>query len=196
MAAPSKGYDVTAAYRSLDVRDLHRRGVLKPGLDYGWQWTRNGRVVAGVGITTEQDRLILSYRHTPNDGEPVAHRYPVSLARTPCTYGGSRPWFLCPDCGRRVALLYLGRHGRFACRHCLRLNYKCQRESDHDRLIRRAEAIRRRLGWPPGIANKQTGKPSRMFWRTYWRLVSEHDRYASAALAAALAQLKQMQRRV
>lgn len=195
MAAPSKGYDITAAYRSLDVRDLHRRGMLKPGLDYGLQWTRHGRVLASVGIATQQDRLTLSYHHTPRDGEPLGHRYPVALDRTPCTYGGSRPWFLCPDCGRRVALLYLGRHGRFACRHCLRLNYKCQRESGHDRLIRRAEAIRRRLGWPPGIANAGATKPGKMQWRTYWRLVAEHDRCANAALAVLAGQLERMRAR-
>lgn len=196
MAAPGKGYDITAAYRSLDVRDLHRRGMLEPGLSYGWQWLRDGRVLASVGIATDQDRLTLNYSHHPHGGEPVKHAYPVGLERTPCGYGGSRPWFACPDCGRRVALIYLGRHGRFACRHCLRLNYKCQRESDADRLLRRAEAIRRQLGWPPGIANAPTGKPSRMTWRRYGRLVAEHDRLANAALAPAVAWLKRMRARL
>lgn len=190
MAAPGKGYDITAAYRSLDARDLYRRGMLEPGLSYGLQWSRSGRVLASVGITTTPDRLTLSYRHLPRGGEPIEHYHPVTLDRTPCTYGGARPWFLCPDCGWRVALLYLGRHGCFACRHCLRLNYKSQRESPHDRLIRRAEAIRQRLGWPPGIANAGTGKPRGMLWRTYWRLLTEHERCANGALAVMAAQLE------
>ncbi|WPL15572.1 hypothetical protein Thiowin_00473 [Thiorhodovibrio winogradskyi] len=184
MAAPGKGYDITATYRSLDVRDLHRRGMLDPGLSYGWQWSRDGRVLASVGIATEQDRLTLNYSHHPHGGEPVNYSYPVWLERTPCTYGGSRPWFACPDCGRRVALIYLGRHGRFACRHCLRLNYQCQRESDSDRLLRRAESIRQRLGWPPGIANAQTGKPKGMTWKRYERMVVQHDHLANAAMGA------------
>lgn len=195
MAAFGKGYDITAAYRSLDARDLHRRGLLKPGLAFCWQWTRYGQVLASIGISTEQDRLTLNYRQFPRDGEPIEHCYPVTLDRTPCTYGGSRPWFLCPHCWRRVALLYLDRHGRFACRHCLRLNYKSQRESPHDRLIRRAETIRQRLGWPPGITNAGTGKPKGMLWRTYSRLLNEHERCANGAVAVMAAQLEGLRER-
>ena len=54
-------------------------------------------------------------------------REPVELEWSECTYGGRRPWFLCPDCRERVALLYLG-DGHFRCRHCLRLVYESQRE--------------------------------------------------------------------
>lgn len=39
-----------------------------------------------------------------------------------------RAFFICPDCGRRVADLYLGKK-LFSCRHCSRLGYKSQRNS-------------------------------------------------------------------
>ena len=61
-----------------------------------------------------------------------------------CYYGGPRAWFPCPAEGydRRVAKLYIGSGAIFACRHCFRLVYDCQRESDDDRATLRAEGIR------------------------------------------------------
>ena len=50
----------------------------------------------------------------------------LRLAWTPCNYGGSRPWFLCPGCDRRAAILYV-EGGRLLCRPCLGLSYPSQR---------------------------------------------------------------------
>ena len=93
--------------------------------------------------------------------------------------------FICPasGCGKRVAILYGG--SIFACRHCHRLVYRCQRESSDDRAIRRADKIRDRLGWTPGIMNGPGGKPKGMRWRTYYGLVAEHEKNVSVALVGA-----------
>ena len=101
-----------------------------------------------------------------------------------CTLGGRRAWLLCPaqGCGRRVALLYIGGAGIFACRHCYKLAYQCQRETDDDRAMRRADNIRRRLGWEAGIATPEGDKPKGMHWRTYERLVAQHDVHVEASL--------------
>lgn len=103
-------------------------------------------------------------------------RYPVRIVRTPCNLGGSRPWFICPalGCGRRVAILYGG--GIFACRHCYQLAYASAREDAGDRATRRADRIRARLGWEPGILNGNGDKPKWMRWRTFYRLRDAHDR--------------------
>lgn len=50
------------------------------------------------------------------------------------------------------------------------LVYRCQRETDDDRACRRADTIRRRLGWEPGIVNSNGLKPNGMQWRTCERL--------------------------
>ena len=74
--------------------------------------------------------------------------------------------FICPaaGCGRRVAILYGG--GIFACRHCHQLAYFSSREDAGDRAARRrAERLRARLGWEPGILNGEGGKPKWMRWR-------------------------------
>ena len=63
----------------------------------------------------------------------------------------------------------------FACRHRYKLAYQCQRETDDDRAMWRADTIRRRLGWEAGIANPEGDKPKGMHWRTFERLKAEHD---------------------
>lgn len=108
--------------------------------------------------------------------------YPVTLEWTPCNLGGRRAWFLCPaqGCGRRVVILFGG--SIFACRHCHKLAYQCQRETDDDRAARRADRIRERLDWEPGILNGGGGKPKGMHWRTFERLKAEHDAFVSVSL--------------
>lgn len=108
---------------------------------------------------------------------------PAPAAFAPLRRGGRRPWFLCPalGCGRRVAILYGG--AIFACRHCYRLAYRCQRETADDRAARRADKTRARLGWEPGILNCEGGKPKAMRWRTFERLTAEHDAFVGESLA-------------
>ena len=51
-------------------------------------------------------------------------QYPVKLLSTPCNYGGNRLWFECPQCRRRVGVLYGCKV--FSCRYCKNLNYPAQ----------------------------------------------------------------------
>lgn len=92
-------------------------------------------------------------------------------------------WFHCPaqGCGRCVAKLYLG-GAIFACRHCYRLAYSSQRENLDDRATRRADKIRERLKWEPGILNGHGIKPKGMHWRTYQRLTAKHDALVDVSL--------------
>jgi hypothetical protein len=92
-----------------------------------------------------------------------------------------------------VAILYGG--SIFACRHCYRLVYASRREAEDDRARRQAEKIRRRLGWPAGIANPDGGKPEGMHWRTFERLTAVHDACAEASLAGVVKWLESMKRR-
>ena len=85
----------------LDVRELHREHGIKPG-----------------------DWMTVQYEWR---GEQMAQE--VHFDWTPCNYGGHRPWLICMDCGRRVAVLYL-RGKYFACRHCHNLTYRSCQESD------------------------------------------------------------------
>jgi hypothetical protein len=182
----------TDDYRTLDVRRWAREGMLRPGHWGGWQWTRNGEVVASIRMRAEEDRVFLMYRHRSGGEDWKDEQYPVRIVRTSCHLGGSRPWFICPavNCGRRVAILYGG--GIFACRRCYQLAYASSREDAGDRATRRADRLRVRLSWEPGILNGEGFKPKWMRWRTFERLAAKHDDLVGRSMQAMMSKLKLM----
>lgn len=176
------GKDKTEDSLPLDIRKLQRSKCLTAGRSLSWEWSINGKSVASISMKVEVGRVVLAYRHRPRgESEWQNVEQPVYMARTPCTYGGTRAWWLCPFCGRRVAVLYSGgKH--YACRHCYKLAYASQGESVDDRASRRANKIRKQLGWEPGILNGNGGKPKGMRWKTYQRLAIEHDALVNFSL--------------
>ena len=179
--------------RPLDIRKINRAGLLTPGRWLNWQWTCNDEVTGTIGLRVEADRVVLDYRNQNrhhNGGEWETMNYAVRLDWTACGFGGHRVWWRCPavGCGRRVAVLHGGRV--FACRQCNGLAYRCQREADDDRATRRADTIRRRLGWQPGILNDDGSRPKGMQSRTFARLQREHNAHINAALASMSARLR------
>jgi hypothetical protein len=84
----------------------------------------------------------------------------------------------------------------FACRQCNSLAYRSQREADDDRAARRADKLRKRLGWESGILNGNGWKPKGMHWRTFARLRAGHDAHVSAALAGMAAKLGLIEQRL
>ena len=190
------GRDCTDDMRALDVRKLQRQRLLKLGHSLTWSWTCNGETTATINLTVAADCVTLNYRQRERCGEWRPMNYPVRLAWTDCNLGGRRAWWLCPavGCGRRVAVLFGGTV--FACRHCHRLAYRSQREADHDRASRRADKLRDRLRWEPGILNGNGLKPKGMHWRTFVRLQGEHDAHVNAALAGMAARLGILDERI
>jgi hypothetical protein len=175
----------TGECHSLDVRYLHRRGLLKPGRWFSLRWSRGERETGSIRGAVEgggrSERVILAYRHRSGaGGEWEDVREPVPLTWTGCNFGGERPWFLCPGvangvrCGRRVAVLHgLGKY--FLCRHCYDLAYESQRESGMYRALHKAQDIRERLGGSADMTTPFPKKPKGMRWKTYRRLRDEHD---------------------
>jgi len=179
----------TAETDRLCIRDWANRA---PGLELYYRLTRRGGLELGrVCIVTGHDSLVLTF--TPPNS--AAWQQTIQIAHAPCTLGGSRPWFACPRCWLHCATLYRGRYG-YACRTCNGLNYPSTRETRADRAIRRADKIRARLGWTPGILNGHEGKPKGMHWRTFMRLVAEHDRYADAFMGATWHRLRKVDARL
>ena len=179
-----RGKATTRGKRSLDVRRLQRDALLVPGSTYLWHWACDGQKVASTQICVAAESLTLSYPTPSNTGEEPPSTCRVYLDWTDCALGGRRPWFICPEmgCSRRVAILYFG--SELACRHCINLAYACQRETPDARAARRANTIRRRLGWEAGILNDEAGKPKGMHWRTFERLRDEHNAYVAIAIEA------------
>ncbi len=175
--------ETTNDYRSIDVRRWQRDGLLAPHQAFNWTWRCNGKIIASILAQMESDQVILSYRHRRSDNEWKNEHYPVRLEWTVCNFGGKRPWFLCPavGCGQRAAILYSGK--TFSCRKCSQLAYPSQRETRDFRTMRRANRIREKLGWKPGIANGIGGKPKGMHLSTFEQLTAQHDAFVSESLA-------------
>lgn len=105
----------------------------------------------------------------------------VEISRVPNNYGGTRPFFLCPCCGRRVRFLY-SRQGRYRCRACNRLNYQSQQATRDEftpyrkgvKLLReRFKLDREQIPVPIDFYAFIPPRPTGMHWRTYWRLFKE-----------------------
>lgn len=171
------GKGTTNDCRALDVRHLQRRNLLRPGLTYSLEWTSKRQGLATIIVQVETDKLTLNYRHQSTSGGWQDKEYQVKLGWTSCNYGGRRAWFICPasGCGQRVAKLFLGSSGSFACRHCNHLAYASQRETVSDRALRLTRNIRKELGWEPGFMDQNVTKPKGMHWKTYRRLRAQHD---------------------
>jgi hypothetical protein len=167
--------------QSLDIRQLHRKDLLRPGLWLPWSWTRNNKLAGTITIETEHDALVVIYRFCrfgSTEWRDVRQRVPITW--TECHLGGRRPWFRCTYskgryCGRRVTTIY-NAGDVFACRHCCGLAYASQQEPVRERGMLTARKIRKRLGGGPNITRPFPDKPKRMHWRTYDRLRCAHDR--------------------
>jgi hypothetical protein len=68
----------------------------------------------------------------------------AALTETPCHYGGTRKWFVCPDCRRRCGVLYIQQ--RIGCRSCHNLAYASQCEAPRERMRRQLLKIRKVIG--------------------------------------------------
>ena len=173
------GKQDTSNSMPLDLRKITRKGLLVPGGSFSWQWLVNDRHVAGISIRVDfNDGMVLSYR-VKSTSEVVEQR--VQTQTTPCHLGGKRYWFTCPQCSKRVAVLYApGRY--FACRHCGGLGYATQKEGAGDRASTSADKLRKRMGWEAGILNGDGCRPKGMHWVTYQRLKSKHDALVQVSL--------------
>ena len=149
--------------KRLDVRWLHRQGYLdrRPHL-VAWSWGEQPD--GSVGLALVDGRLVITYCFHRRETETWQDiRQVVDLDWTPCQYGGQRPWFRCPGCQRRVAVL-CGYDRLFLCRHCYRLPYTSQYETRLDRLSRKLRKLQDRIG------HQYSRKPKGMHWRTWERL--------------------------
>lgn len=95
------------------------------------------------------------------------HVQEIRIFWTGCHFGGLRPWYVCPSCGRHCRVLY--HYGRFRCRRCYRVVYAVQSESALDRARRRIEKLEARLV-------EDYNRPRYMHRSTYARILEALDR--------------------
>jgi hypothetical protein len=178
--------ETTEGLYAVDIRYLHRNGLLAPERTFHLQWSRNGAATGSISGVAGDSEIVLLYRSRPNGQEEWDNvRERVALDWTPCHYGGRRPWFLCPgrSCGRRVAVLYSASK-YFLCRHCYHLTYATCSMDITNRAREKEQKIRRRLGGSESLMAPFPNRPKGMHGSTYFRLSMEAH---AAAMTGAVA---------
>ena len=165
----------TDQVKRIDIRFMKKQGLLKPNMAGTLHWSVRSEPSGSIRYTCYIDYLQLSFRHRNRGGEwqPVEQHIPFD--RTACNFGGERLWFLCPNCSKRVGLLY-GVGKLFLCRHCYELPYSSQNSGHMDNLIEQKHRLGERIfehyeygeGW---------GKKKGMHWSTFNRLHTKYERY-------------------
>lgn len=179
----------TSGHLSLCVNKLSQSGRLEPGIEGLWCWSNAAGSSAIIVHCIDHGSLNLTYRVQGRD-----YQLPVRLERTPCHYGGSRPWFACPSCGRRCGKLYLS--GKFVCRKCAHLNYPSQQETGC--AYRRVYRYRHRLGCFADMVSVPAHrilKPKGMHWRTFQKHIDELIQLEHRAVAQTAKVIESLQRR-
>lgn len=167
--------------RRIDIRRWHRGGYLSTRTTFTWQWSRDGEKTGSIGVTPCGGAIRLAY-NVKNDTQWRDASQTILTTTTPCHLGGSRPWFLCPICGDRAAVLYL-RSSRFACRQCQRVSYTSQSGSALSRAIDRYHRI---------DALVMAGKPKWQRWATFDRLLDQHEAASYQADGLLAGQLRRL----
>lgn len=169
---------VTAAHmHEIDVRALKREGRLVPGACSVVTKRWGGRVVceAVVDVCADGEGVMI---HA--SGRALS----VELVFLAQPFGGRRPYFACPSCGHRAAILY-----PFSCRACSGVAYASQWEPAHHRAIRRAQHHRQRIGGSVNLTDPLPPRPWGMWDRTYRRRIAACREADARSLVGSLAAL-------
>ena len=160
------GYRLAAEQaKRIDIRRWHKGGYLNAGSSFTWQWTRGEERTGNIGVAVSNGSVRLNYSMRDGDDKWRDASQTIMTTSTPCHYGGSRPWFVCPACHERAAVLYL-RSGRFACQRCQRISHQSQSGSAIDRVCNRYHHL---------DALVMAGKPKWQRWATFNRLLDRYD---------------------
>lgn len=127
----------------IDIRDLKKRGFLDGDYYSARIGGRHNNSVQFAISTDPNDEFLggrfiqFWYSVADKEGNTRHYDYKIPLTTTRCHFGGVRYWFRCYAnlrycCGNRVATLFLGSVGIFACRHCYGLSYNSRNKNRRD----------------------------------------------------------------
>jgi hypothetical protein len=177
----------------LDIRQLRRAGILRPGISgwYAYSWSGG----AGVTLAFDWSRWDMGFgslriKYTAN-GQLVDDH--ISLERFSQPYGGYRWYFICPSTKRRCQCLYMppgAAKPRFRSRQAWSgpLLYLSQTLTPESRYQEQARRIAKRVlrDGPPEWRREYVDwefppKPPHMRWKTYNRLDELAQQYEDAS---------------
>lgn len=116
---------------TLDVNQLNNLDVFESSSTKVVAWStpeQDTGASAGIRFEPRNDVLHVSYTITSQLAAPPRDvNFEVPIEHTECNFGGTRPWFHCPECDNRVGKLYkTDRDDRYLCRECGELIYRSQ----------------------------------------------------------------------
>lgn len=173
--------------RRIDIRYLRRQNMLRPNSTGSLSWNIGGEPSGNIGYTMYESTMVLNFRYQQyGDDEWESAQQTIWFDETPCHYGGSRKWFSCPECDRRVGILY-GCNVLFLCRYCYRLPYASQGEGYLDRMSRKLDKISDKLEADEYIVDGDLWEPKGMHWKTFYHLkmaeINADERWGNALMA-------------
>ena len=176
----------------IDIRYLKKIGVFSNSWSSGTlAWENRGKRTGSFRYRREEDGILLIYKAQRGSSDWYDIKQQIRLDQTPCNFGGYRYWFICPDCGRRVGVLY-GAGIRFLCRHCYNLAYASQNETPSDRLLRKTRKLRKRLGVSEVMTEPVLFKPKGMHQKTFDKLLRQHRQLEGAVVDNMLSEMDRM----
>lgn len=119
---------------------------------------------------TERDTFSAFYVWKGREDEAGPIRSTVRLERRSCRFGGTRPYFICPRCTRRTLRLAV-LAGGMTCGRCGKITWGSRRETETQRLVRKANKVARRLGLD--YFGDPPKRPPHMRAATYARIMAE-----------------------
>ena len=159
----------------VDIRELKRRGVLIAGSSTTITLIRNERPTGQLLMKSITSGILWGYRSlTDNDRSNDSFGNRIEVVDTKCHFGNTRPWFSCPTCHKRVAVLYCAR-STLMCRTCGQINYASQQMTELDYKLRQVAFRRERLGAGDMFLHKlsRIDKPKYMRYTTYFQYLGE-----------------------
>ena len=141
-------------------------------------------ISAFISITDNESYARLRYSRFFILSETIIFDRTVQLVTTPCHYGKYRYWFICPDCQKRIGVLYA--NGNYlACRHCQDLTYKSKnfgKKSRNYEFIQLATVPDKMIELTGNLRSRYyAGKPTRRF-RKFIKFHDRNQRYVNLLL--------------
>ncbi len=126
-------------FHALQINELARLPLI-PYSKLEWVWRTN----KGTQQTTIPIKVLPNALELYFPIESGSALQMIRLTHSCGSRGGTRPWFICPTCPRRVGVLYHKRGLPFRCRRCWGLAYPSQYQPRDQSYGRRHHCISQR----------------------------------------------------
>ena len=102
----------TESQYKIDIRWMKKEVYLYPGTMGALSWTCWDEESEAISFRTEPDKLVPTCRSRQNDGEWEEIENSIYFTWPQCNFWCRRQWFLCPECQRRLAIVYGAKYYR------------------------------------------------------------------------------------